>query len=37
MSVMSAPGGLLAGGLGGGGVSRADPVLLVSDKPVPNF
>jgi len=35
MSVISAPGGLLAGGLGGGGVSRAEPVLLVSDRPVP--
>lgn len=37
MSVMSAPGGLLAGGLGGGGVSRAEPVLLVSDSPVPKI
>lgn len=35
ISVMSAPGGLLAGGLGGGGVSRAEPVLLVSERPVP--
>lgn len=35
MSVISAPGGLLAGGLGGGGVSRAEPVLLVSERPVP--
>lgn len=32
---MSAPGGLLVGGLGGGGVSRAEPVLLVSERPVP--
>jgi hypothetical protein len=28
-------GGLLAGGLGGGGVSLAEPVLLVSERPVP--
>lgn len=34
---MSAQGGLLAGGLGGGGVSRAEPVLLVSDSPVPKI